>query len=342
MRRFFLLWLFCLLGLWTLHANIHVLSICIAEYPTESGWNTLSANNDRTLVSQLFPNAKTLDNKEATFAAIKQSLSNLVRETVKGDTVIVHFSGHGQQILTETSTSEPDKVDEALVSYDAAKRKSSSYWGQAHFTDDLFGDYISKIRNKAAETGLVIAVIDACHSASMDKNTDSSEATYRGTDEIFGVQTLSSDSLSALRESYNTPDKSTLAIGSHIANVIFISACSTNQRNYEIKVNGKNYGSLTYYFCEAYKENGLNNLSEFLTTLYKEMSSNPTMHFYGQTPDIRNTIGWTAPTIPTHTPIQPANPDNLTGQTGNSLYQIILPIIAALLVFLVIWIRKKK
>lgn len=40
---------------------------------------------------------------------------------------------------------------------------------------------------KTGENGFIIAIIDACHSDSMDKDADDSNpSTYRGTDEIFG------------------------------------------------------------------------------------------------------------------------------------------------------------
>lgn len=286
--------LFILLSMMCLcvSAKVQTLSICIGDYPTESGWNSLGANNDAHLIKDIFPDVKMVANGNATHDRILSELSQLKRDVNRGDTVIVHFSGHGQQILSETSTEEADMVDEALVPYDATKRKTAIYNGQSHITDDVFGEYITGIRAAAGLDGLVIAVIDACHSDSMDKDAESSDDVYRGTDEIFGAETISPDSIANLRELYNAPDESSVFASPELSDVVFISACGTHQRNYEIKVGDTQYGSLTYYFCKAYEAKGISNLSDFLCELYDKMSSDKTMKFHGQTPVIRNTVGW--------------------------------------------------
>lgn len=298
---FILLAMMCL----CISAKVQTLSICIGDYPTESGWNSLGANNDARLIKDIFPDVKMVVNGNATHDRILSELSQIKRDVSHGDTVIVHFSGHGQQILSETSSEEADLVDEALVSYDAAKRKSSTYNGQAHITDNVFGEYITGIRSAVGPNGLVIVVIDACHSDSMDKDAESSDDVYRGTDEIFGAETLSPDSVASLRELYDAPDESSVFASPELSDVVFISACGTHQRNYEIKVGDTPYGSLTYYFCKAYETKGITNLKELLSELYHEMSADKVMTFHGQLPVIRNTIGWVAPKPSTFKPTDP-------------------------------------
>lgn len=246
-------------------------------------------------MKRLFHEAIIVSNEKATNKNILHELTNLSRNVSKGDTVIFHFSGHGQQILTGNSSEEVDLVDEALVPYDAAKRKSATYNGQSHITDDIFGRYIADIRKAAGPAGLVIAVIDACHSDSMDKGANVSEDVYRGTDEIFGAEALSADSIAGLRELYNAADATPVVTSQGLSNAVFISACKTNQRNYEINVNDTSYGSLTYYFCKAYQKTDISDLNVFLSDLYTEMVSDNVMKFHGQTPVIRNSIGWEAP-----------------------------------------------
>lgn len=301
-------WLFFILSAMIclcLSAKVQTLSISIGEYPAESGWNALGANNDARLMKQLFHEAIIVSNEKATNKNILRELTNLSRNVSRGDTVIIHFSGHGQQILTGTSSEEVDLVDEALVPYDAAKRKSATYNGQSHITDDIFGRYIAEIRKAAGPDGLVIAVIDACHSDSMDKDANASEDVYRGTDEIFGAEALSPDSIEELRKLYDAADDSPVVTSPVLSNAVFISACRTNQRNYEIKVNDTSYGSLTYYFCKAYKKTGIHDLNVFLSDLYTEMVSDNVMKFHGQTPVIRNSIGWEAPVSEIFEPTDP-------------------------------------
>ena len=310
-------------------ANVRVLSIGISEYPKSSGWNKLNAHNDVELMRNIFPDAILLENVSATRSGIETQLKALALNAAKGDTVIIHFSGHGQQIITTNSADEIDGVDEAIVPFDAAKRKTSSYNGQNHLTDDAFGKAIDYIRKSVGPSGLVIALIDACHSDSMDKGTDNHKEIFRGTDEIFGVEKMSEEKISSLRDSYHNQDDTSLKASTDMSNVVYLSACRSDQRNYEIVVGGNGYGSLTYYFCEEYKNNGISDLPVFLSAIYYGMENNQTLKFHGQVPSIRNTIGWEAPSkvvtpLPKPTD-EPDDTDRLLSQT------VIWSIIACLL-----------
>lgn len=324
------------------HANVRVLSIGVSDYPETSGWSKLNAHNDVELMRSIFPDAILLENVSATRSGIEARLKALAINAAKGDTVIIHFSGHGQQIITENSTDEIDGVDEAIVPFDAAKRKASSYSGQNHLTDDAFGKAIDNIRKSVGPSGLVIALIDACHSDSMDKGTDNHKEIYRGTDEIFGAEKMSDEKISSLRDSYHNQDATSLKASADMSNVVYLSACRSDQRNYEVVVDGKGYGSLTYYFCEEYKNTGIANLPAFLSAIYYGMENNQTLKFHGQVPSIRNTIGWEAPSkVVTHLPKptdEPDDTDRLLSQT------VIWSIIAAvvIIIFIALWITRKR
>lgn len=322
-------------------AKVKTLSICIGEYPPESGWNALGADNDARLIKEIFPNATIISNSNATHNVILKSLNDLTTQVAKGDTVIVHFSGHGQQILSANSKDEADLVDEALVPYDAVKRKSATYQGNAHITDDIFGKAIAELRKNAGDTGLVIAVIDACHSDSMDKGENSSNDTYRGTDEIFGAESLSQDSIESLRKLYYTKDESQVAQSEGMSDVIFISACDTHQRNYEIVNEDTSYGSLTYYFCNTVEKEGFANITEFLSTLYENMTSDKVMKFHGQKPVMRNTIGWSAPEDDSYLPLeQQSVSSNVNSE--NRYWWYVIGIVVILLLIIVVLCRKRK
>ncbi len=324
-----------------LSAKIHTLSFCIGEYPTESGWNELGANNDARLIKDIFTDAQVIVNEKATHKRILNELAVLKSKVNRGDTVIVHFSGHGQQILSTQSSHEVDLVDEAIVPYDAYKRKSTAYFGQAHITDDIFGQSIYDIRKAVGSNGLVISVIDACHSDSMDKDADGTSDVYRGTDEIFGTEALSPDSIAKLRDLYDSPDKSPVVTSPELSNVVFISACATHQRNYEIKVEDVPYGSLTYYFCKIFEEKGVADLNGFLSCLYKEMTSDNIMSFHGQTPVIRNTIDWKAPSQEKYIP--PTSEPSVRQDNSNvSYWWIAIGGSVAVVIIIFILCRKRK
>ena len=54
----------------------------------------------------------------ATGANIRLALQLLIDATQPGDTVLVYYSGHGSQ-WPDLNGDEPDRVDEAIVPYDA-------------------------------------------------------------------------------------------------------------------------------------------------------------------------------------------------------------------------------
>lgn len=341
MKRLCLILILALFSHIGLLANVRVLSIGISEYPESSGWNKLNAHNDVLLIKTVFPSAISLEDSQATLSGIKVAISNLSNSVTAGDTIIIHFSGHGQQILTNTSSNEIDGVDEAIVPYDASKRKTISYWGQHHFTDNTFGDSIDRLRRAVGPKGLVIAVIDACHSDSMDKTADEAKEIYRGTDEIFGAENLPDEKIDSLREVYHNQDSSALTTLPDMSNVIYISACRSDQRNYEVVEDGKGYGSLTYYFSEAYRIVGLLDMMEFLTTIYSGMENDKTLHFHGQVPSIRNTIGWEAP-VKVVTPPEPPYPPTGPGGRSNSHWIWSLLAVISLTILIALWIARKR
>ena len=342
MKRLCLILILALFSYIGLLANVRVLSIGISEYPKSSGWNKLNAHNDVLLIKAVFPSTISLEDNQATLYEIKNLLSNLSNTAAKGDTIIIHFSGHGQQILTSTSNDEIDGVDEAIIPYNAGKRKTTSYRGENHLTDNSFGIAIDRFRRTVGPKGLVIAVIDACHSDSMDKTADDAKEIYRGTDEIFGAENLLDEKIDSLREAYHNQDSSALATLPDMSNVIYISACRSDQRNYEVVEDGKGYGSLTYYFSEAYRRVGLLDMMEFLTTIYSGMQNDKTLQFHGQVPSIRNTIGWEAPVK--IIPLEPKPQSPPTTPEGNriTLWIWSLIVLIPLIIVISLWITKKR
>lgn len=342
MNRIILSILLCLYFCVCSYANVSVLSIGVSDYPEASGWNKLNSHNDVELMRRIFPNAILLENASSTRSGIEKQLKALADNSSKGDTVIIHFSGHGQQIITTNSTAEIDGVDEAIVPFDAAKRKTKSYNGQNHLTDDDFGNAIGNIRKVVGPSGLVIAIIDACHSDSMDKDTDQSGDIYRGTDEIFGSENMSDAEISSLRETYHNQEDNSLVKSSDMSNVIYLGACRSDQRNYEVVVSDKGYGSLTYYFCEVYKNKGITNLPAFLSAIYSGMENDKTLKFHGQVPFIRNTIGWNAPSkVIAPLPATPNGPDETDGPSNQTVIWVIIAS-ASIVIFIALWITRKK
>jgi hypothetical protein len=148
------------------------LIIAIGEYPVFSEWGSISSGNDiplikTALVNQLFTNdcISILKDSVATKQGIVASINQLIKKTTIGDYVVIHYSGHGQQI-TDDNGDEIDGYDEALVPYDAPAfyENNSNYRGELHLRDDEFGQLLDNLRKKIGKDGQLIVTIDACHS----------------------------------------------------------------------------------------------------------------------------------------------------------------------------------
>lgn len=92
--------------------------VAIANYPKESGWNSIHSNNDLQILLPQFDRLgfriNTLTDKHATKKNIIQALQHLIKQLKAGDDVCLHFSCHGQQ-MEDDNGDEADELDEALI-----------------------------------------------------------------------------------------------------------------------------------------------------------------------------------------------------------------------------------
>ena len=317
--------------------------IGISDYQPGSGWRAINAHNDVELIkSKLSSSWKVivLENESATRQGITQLLNEITMTASPGDTVFIHFSCHGQQMvpLNIDNNTEPDMLDEALVPYDTYKKWSLSYDGRNHLRDDDLSSYINLIRDKVGVNGMVIVSLDACHSDCMDKdgnpiNSDSTSVVYRGTADIFGDSTLITASVKAKRY---IRDTSTIA-SDNISEVVYISACQTHSQNAEIvDSNGTGYGSLSYSIATALDSSSFSNITQFLDKVVVSMDS---LVPY-QTPGIRASFSYTMPNLESKT-VQ--NNSTITQNNNGQSHHIGYILIAAFaLLAILIWRIKKK
>ena len=248
-------------------ASNKAILIGVSNYPEGSGWCKLNAHNDVELLQNCFSSSWdiiTLEDQHATKHGIATLLSEVCKNTCPGDTIFIHFSGHGQQMLQKSqSDDEPDALDESIVPYDAMRSWSVEYTGQNHFRDNDFSRAIDRVRDKAGMDGFVIVVIDACHSDSMERGEDNdtklNTIVFRGVYDIFGQSVPDS-----LYKHRFKSDTSNIAINSN-AHVVYISACQAHSRNQEIiTLSGDRYGSLSYAVANSLKDYGLSCMPSFL------------------------------------------------------------------------------
>lgn len=144
------------------------LIVAVAEYAPETGWQKIHSDRDVPLIRTALESHEFTEIRELLGpAATRQGIVDAVRQLPvdKGDIVVFHYSGHGQQI-TDDEDEELDGYDESLVPYDAPAdlKATPGYDGSKHLRDDDFNLLMQELRAKVKSTGNVIAFIDSCFS----------------------------------------------------------------------------------------------------------------------------------------------------------------------------------
>lgn len=252
--------------------NNRALLVGVAHYPEGSGWRTIHSDNDVELLKEVLSEkfiVKTLVDEQAKYDNIINALSRLERETGSGDTVLLLFSCHGQQ-MELSGAEEPDSLDEALVPYDAKLKYSDTYKGEKHLRDNVLSDYVLKIRSKAGETGYVIVLLDACHSGDSYRDTeDGFCGNVRGVYDVFGPSKGLSPIKRSIRESVCIERKS------GTSDVVYIAACQSSQLNYEKKQSSDSvwFGALSYAFAEVFQDQGMSNIKSMCESIRNKILS---------------------------------------------------------------------
>lgn len=214
-------------------------------------WNNIHGSEDVALLKPELEkkgfSVQSLTNEKATYQGIITSLNDFIQKSKKGDVVYLHFSCHGQPVedgLNGMPKEEKDGWDESLVPIDAGKEYGAAYKGEKHITDDELNGYISKLRQKIGPKGMLYVAMDACHAGTMSRK---GVETVRGTNE----------GLTKAGVKYNPPKESikhfVVAKSADMAPALFIEACQSRERNTEIRINGKEYGALSYNIWQAFQ-----------------------------------------------------------------------------------------
>lgn len=234
----------------------HALLIGISDYPqyddTEASWAPIHGTNDVQLIAPILMGQgfviNTLTNEAATRQAIDNSFKELESRVKAGNIVYIHLSGHGQAVEDENGDEE-DGWDEAFIPFDAERRyQENGYHGENHLLDDELNGYLSNIRRKIGETGIVYMALDACHAGSSYRGEEDEDTVYvRGTDIGFSKNgkpyVISLDKLDNRGNIIFTSE-------SGMASIYMLEACLSYQVNIEIKQGGKYYGPMSYYICQ--------------------------------------------------------------------------------------------
>ena len=233
-----------------LHAEKYALIIAVGEYPRKTGWKSISSVNDVGLITQALTsqnfseeNIFVLKNEEANRAGIMKAIEDLKAKIKPGDIVVIHYSGHGQQIFDDNGD-EIDGKDESIVPYDAYVKYTSFYKGENHIRDDELGNVIANFRNTLGPEGQLLMIMDSCHSGTLPRGgiARGGEGTFAPPDWSPGKQSESGGS--GLVE--------TTKLGDNPSPFVIFSGASANELNFEYE----GYGSLSFAFLQAMNDLG--------------------------------------------------------------------------------------
>lgn len=229
------------------------LIVAIADYPKEGGWSDISSDKDvplieKSLRSQGFTDITILRDADATKEGIIAAIEDLTNKASKGDIVVFHYSGHGQQVKDDNNDEKSDGYDEALVAYDAQMRfRPGVYEGENHLRDDDLDKLFFNLRKKIGSKGNLLVILDACHSGTGTRGL----AKARGTMEKMAPKDYepetSGEEIGMVDNSNNSR-----GAGADLGSMIILSGASPDELNYETEDdNGNSVGSLSFAFSRA-------------------------------------------------------------------------------------------
>lgn len=236
------------------------LIIAIGNYPNPkvNGWPEISSTNDvpmikAALAKQDFKNIWTLIDAQATKVGIEKALDKLIDSSKSGDIVVIHISSHGEQIEDDNENEEEDGLDETIVPYGAIYSSDLTAFSRnasGYLRDDVFGEKITRLRNKLGSKGDILVTLDACHSGTGSRGVSTVKSRGGNSPMVsadFDKKTRPlKDSKSVFKESNAT------ALNKDAATYVVISGAQAKEKNYEcLDDEGNTMGSLSYALGKA-------------------------------------------------------------------------------------------
>jgi hypothetical protein len=276
------------------------LIIAIGDYPDSLGWGKISSTNDvqlikRALEGQGFQekNITIITDRKATKSGIVNAFNTLIRTAGKGDIVVIHYSGHGQQI-SDDNGDEIDKLDETLVCWDAPAYYRNGYTGDKHLRDDEFGEMISALRLKVGSDGQVLVFLDSCHSGTGTRGEKPAVKVRGGVDPLI-IPELEKITPGNQKEGekgfgMNEAPMASRGTGGQMAPMVLFAGASFNELNYEtLDENGNGVGSLSYSITRVFSE-----MEEGITyrTLFNKVHASMSTVAPRQTPMLEGDIDY--------------------------------------------------
>ena len=171
---------------------------------------------------------------EATTAAIKAGLSELITAVQPGDRVVLHYSGHGAQ-MPNWSGREIDSLDEVICPVDFD-------WTDEHAVKD--DDFRQAFQGVPAGVRFVW-VSDSCHSGDLTRAPERLDRIPRL---VPPPPDIATDIEAARSRGVSTRP---LVADAASLNLAYISGCRSDQISSDAEINGRWNGAATYFLLQA-------------------------------------------------------------------------------------------
>jgi hypothetical protein len=188
----------------------------------------------------------------ATTKAMQAAMSKLIREARQGDVLLLHYSGHGSNVI-DISGDEPDRRDEILCPTDLDWHKP------------LLDDWLRKTFNRLRPGVSLMVIMDCCHSGTntrvlLPPDAPSIARFLPNPLEIMEAESgrrLRGKVKGSLRTSAAAKRKASDVVDANIAELL-ITGCRDTQTSADAYIGGSYNGALTYCLVETLKAGGGN------------------------------------------------------------------------------------
>ena len=212
--------------------------------------------NDVTNVRSILKTYFELENSEirvltdsrATKKNILARLEKMIKNSVNGDYLIFHFSGHGSQIRDREDDELSDHMDEIICPYDMN-------WDDGFISDDMFSGILKQLKKGVR----MEILLDSCHSGTGTREispymtvgrfvTDPVKYRYMKPPVDIECRYLGDEEILKPPRSFRTDKEIEL-------NHILWAGCRDNQTSADALIDGQYNGAFSYYFCKHIREN---------------------------------------------------------------------------------------
>ncbi|MBK9948024.1 MAG: caspase family protein [Nitrospira sp.] len=190
----------------------------------------------------------TLTDLKATKKAMQAAIEKLIKGGKKGDTLLLHYSGHGSNVPDDNGD-EADHRDEILCPTDL------------DWKDTLRDDWLRKTFNKLQKGVSLTVIMDCCHSGTITRAITPPDAPVRERFLPCPLDLMATESRRKLRGTVRGQlgkaprgrKRKGDVVHADIQEML-ITGCRSTQTSADADIGGVYNGALTYYLVESIKE----------------------------------------------------------------------------------------